>query len=83
MNVCPLPRFGAGPVVLSSPLLSCPLPQPSAMDVCYCSDKRYPGPKVFELPPHIDGVPTQAELDAQPRLVREGRHADSSLHGAS
>ncbi|BEI83162.1 hypothetical protein CcaverHIS002_0310300 [Cutaneotrichosporon cavernicola] len=36
------------------------------------NDTRYPAPEAFELPPFIHGVPTQAQLDAQPRLFTFG-----------
>jgi hypothetical protein len=38
----------------------------------YLSDTRYPGPPVHALPSHIHGVPTQAELDAFPRMFTWG-----------
>lgn len=40
--------------------------------VIWGDDTRYPGPQAFELPDFISGVPTQAELDAQPRLFTWG-----------
>ncbi|GMK53531.1 hypothetical protein CspeluHIS016_0101170 [Cutaneotrichosporon spelunceum] len=40
------------------------------------SDTRYPAPEAFELPSFIEGVPTQAEFDAQPRLYTWGELKD-------
>ncbi|ORX35857.1 hypothetical protein BD324DRAFT_629285 [Kockovaella imperatae] len=40
--------------------------------VIYNGDTRYPGPKVHPPPAHIKGIPTQAELDAFPRMFTWG-----------
>lgn len=41
-------------------------------DVVWNGDRRFPGPRVHALPAYISGVPTQAELDAHPRLFTWG-----------
>jgi len=41
-------------------------------EVIYNNDRRYPGPEAYPLPDMISGAPTQAELDAQPRLFTWG-----------
>lgn len=41
-------------------------------EVVYCNDNRYPGPEVHPIPDFIGGTPSQAELDAQPRLFTWG-----------
>ncbi len=46
------------------------------MTTIWGDDTRYPAPSAFELPPHVAGVPTQAELDAQPRLFTWGELKD-------
>ncbi|CAK9780592.1 hypothetical protein CC85DRAFT_329197 [Cutaneotrichosporon oleaginosum] len=46
------------------------------MTTIWDNDTRYPAPAAFELPPFITGVPSQAELDAQPRLFTWGELKD-------
>ncbi|WVQ80115.1 hypothetical protein IAT38_002216 [Cryptococcus sp. DSM 104549] len=41
-------------------------------EVVYCDDRRYPGPATHPAPPDITGTPTQAELDAYPRMFTWG-----------
>lgn len=41
-------------------------------EVVYCGDTRYPGPAYYPAPPEITGTPSQAELDAHPRLFTWG-----------
>lgn len=41
-------------------------------EVVYCGDTRYPGPAYYPAPPEIKGTPSQAELDAHPRLFTWG-----------
>lgn len=41
-------------------------------EVVWNNDCRYPGPKVHHLPGYVTGTPTDAELDAQPRLFTWG-----------
>lgn len=43
-----------------------------ANEVVYCGDTRYPGPASYPVPEGVEGVPTQAELDAHPRLFTWG-----------
>lgn len=38
----------------------------------YLSDHRYPGPSTHPCPSYIEGLPTQAELDAHPRMFTWG-----------
>lgn len=46
------------------------------MTTIWGDDRRYPAPDAFGLPSFIDGVPSQAELDAQPRLFTWGELKD-------
>ncbi|WVQ77604.1 hypothetical protein IAR50_007292 [Cryptococcus sp. DSM 104548] len=41
-------------------------------EVIYNNDTRYPGPASHPAPPEVTGLPTQAELDAYPRLFTWG-----------
>jgi len=41
-------------------------------DLYFLNDRRYPAPKGFAAPSFIEGLPTQAELDACPRLFTWG-----------
>lgn len=41
-------------------------------DVIYNNDERYPGPEAHPPPDYIKGIPTQAELDAYPRMFTWG-----------
>ncbi|KAL7420630.1 hypothetical protein Q5752_004581 [Cryptotrichosporon argae] len=43
-----------------------------ALSVLYADDRRYPGPIAHPAPPTVTGLPTQAELDAHPRLFTWG-----------
>jgi hypothetical protein len=40
--------------------------------VTYLSDTRYPGPPSHPPPAFIEGIPTQADLDAYPRMFTWG-----------
>ena len=42
------------------------------MRVVYDDDDRYPGPTIHPPPDHIQGIPTQAQLDAFPRMFTWG-----------
>ncbi|ODN85100.1 hypothetical protein L202_00923 [Cryptococcus amylolentus CBS 6039] len=41
-------------------------------EVVYNNDTRYPGPLSYTAPPEVTGLPTQAELDAYPRMFTWG-----------
>ncbi|KAK8870082.1 hypothetical protein IAR55_000652 [Kwoniella newhampshirensis] len=50
-------------------------------EVIYCNDTRYPGPKAHPAPPAITGLPTQAELDAYPRMFTWGELKEIIMTG--
>ncbi|WWD15625.1 hypothetical protein CI109_100047 [Kwoniella shandongensis] len=50
-------------------------------EVVYANDTRYPGPKSHPAPANVTGLPTQAELDAYPRLFTWGELKEIIMTG--
>ncbi|WWC59817.1 uncharacterized protein I303_102379 [Kwoniella dejecticola CBS 10117] len=54
---------------------------PQFSEVIYLNDRRYPGPNADEASKDIEGLPTQEELDAYPRMFTWGELKDIIVSG--